>query len=54
MALFGKDKPVPAAMKTHKWLDKYTLEIISRENVFSDGEKVTPEIVKRSFDEMVK
>lgn len=45
---------VPAAMETYRWIDACTLEITLRENVFSDSEKVTPEIVKRSFNEMMK
>lgn len=45
---------VPAAMKTYRWVDACTLEIKLRENVFSDGETVTVQIVKRSFDEMMK
>ena len=49
-----KGRVVPAAMKTYRWVDDRTLEIKLRENVFSDGEKVTVEIVKRSFDEMMK
>ena len=45
---------VPAAMKTYRWVDDLTLEIKLRENVFQDGERVTIEIVKKNFDEMMK
>ncbi len=45
---------VPAAMKSYKWIDGYTLEIKLRENKFQDGEPVTVEIVKRSFEEMMR
>ena len=45
---------VPAAMKTYRWVDDLTLEIKLRENVFQDGERVTVEIVKKNFDEMMK
>ena len=45
---------VPAAMKSYKWVDDRTLEIKLRENKFQDGEPVTVEIVKRSFEEMMR
>ena len=45
----------PAAMRTFRWLDDYTLEIdIRRDEVFQDGEKLDARSVKRSFDEMMK
>lgn len=45
---------VPAAMKSYKWVDDYTLEIKLRENKFQDGEPVTVQSVKRSFEEMMR
>ena len=45
---------VPAAMKTYRWVDDRTLEIKLRPNTFQDGEKVSVEIVKRNFEEMMK
>lgn len=45
---------VPAAMKTYAWVDDRTLEIKLRPNVFQDGEPVTVQSIKRSFEEMMK
>lgn len=45
---------VPAAMKSYKWIDDRTLEVKLRENKFQDGEPVTVQSVKRSFEEMMK
>lgn len=45
---------VPAAMESYKWADDYTFEVKLRANTFQDGEKVTVESIKRSFEEMMK
>ncbi len=45
---------VPAAMETYRWVDDRTLEVKLRPNTFQDGEKVSVEIVKRNFEEMMR
>ena len=45
---------VPAAMETYRWIDDRTLEIKLRPNKFQDGEPVTVQSVKRSFEEMMR
>lgn len=46
---------VPAAMKGYKWTDDRTLDIKLRpQNRFQDGEPMTAQSVKRSFDEQVR
>ncbi len=45
----------PAAMKTFRWIDDYTLEIEIRDDeVFQNGEKLDSKSVLRSFKEMMK
>ncbi len=49
----GNDEP--AAMSDFRWLDDKTLEVDVRQgNVFPDGEKLTAETVRRSFEEVQK
>lgn len=45
---------VPAAMKSYEWIDDLTLEVKLRSNTFQNGEPLTAENVKQSFDEMQK
>lgn len=45
----------PAAMESYRWVSNTLFEVTLRaENRFPDGERLTAQTVKRSFDEMMK